>query len=147
MIYIASDHAGYRLKEEIKDYLDELGIKYRDLGPKKFDPDDDYPDFAFKVAQKVGQNPDEDKGILICGTGQGMMRAANKVKGVRAVLAWDEWTAEMAKAHLNSNILTLGGQVIPLKTAKKIVATWLSTAFSREERHKKRLRKIEKRDL
>ncbi len=144
MIYITSDHAGYRLKEEIKDYLDELGIKYRDLGPEKFDPDDDYPDFAFKVAQKVGQNPDEDKGILICGTGQGMMGAANKVKGVRAVLAWDENTAETAKAHLNSNILTLGGQVIPLKTAKKIVATWLSTAFSREERHKKRLKKIEK---
>lgn len=144
MIYIASDHAGYRLKEEIKDYLDELGIKYRDLGPKKFDPDDDYPDWAFKVAQKVGQNPDEDKGILICGTGQGVMLAANKVKGVRAILAWDEWTAEMAKAHLNSNILTLGGRVTPLKTAKKIVATWLSTAFSREERHKKRLKKIEK---
>lgn len=144
MLYIASDHAGFRLKEEIKDYLDELGIKYRDLGPKSFNPDDDYPDFAFKLARKVGQNPDEDRGILICGTGQGMMRAANKVKGVRAVLAWNEFTAEIAKAHLNANILTLGGQVTPLKTAKKIVATWLSTAFSRDERHKRRLKKIEK---
>ncbi len=144
MLYLASDHAGYRLKEEIKDYLDELGIKYRDLGPKELDSDDDYPDFAFKVAQKVGQNPDEDKGILICSTGQGMMRAANKFKGIRAYLAWNEFTAETAKAHGNTNILTLGSQVIPLGIAKKIVATWLSTAFSREERHKRRLKKIEK---
>ncbi len=144
MIYIASDHAGYRLKEEIKDYLDELGIKYRDLGPREHDLDDDYPDFAFKVGKKVGQNPDEDRGILICSTGQGMMRAANKIKGVRAYLAWDEFTAETARAHGNSNILTLGAQVIPLETVKKIVATWLSTVFSREERHKRRLKKIEK---
>lgn len=144
MIYLASDHAGYRLKEEIKDYLDELGIKYRDLGPKSFNSDDDYPDWAFKVAEKVAKNPDEDRGILICGTGQGMVLAANKVKRVRAVLAWDEWTAEMAKAHLNANILALGGQATPLKTAKKIVATWLSTGFSGEGRHKRRLEKIEK---
>lgn len=144
MIYIASDHAGFRLKEEIKDYLDELGIKYRDLGPKEFDPDDDYPDFAFKVAKKVGQNPDEDKGILICGTGQGVALAANKVEGIRAVLAWNEFTAEAARAHLSANILTLGGQTTPLNTAKKIVAKWLSTGFSGDERHKRRLKKIEK---
>ena len=147
MIYIASDHAGYRLKEEIKDYLDELGIRYRDLGPKSFNPDDDYPDFAFKVAEKVGQNPDEDRGILICGTGQGMMRAANKIKRVRAYLAWNEFTAEIAKTQGNTNILTLGGQTTPLKTAKKVVATWLSIAFSRDERHKRRLKKIKNRVL
>ena len=144
MIYIASDHAGYRLKEEIKDYLNELGIKYRDLGAKKPDPDDDYPDFAFKVAEKISKNPDENRGILICGTGQGMMRAANRVKNIRAFIAWDEYTAEMAKAHLNANVLVLGGQVTSLNTAKKIVATWLSTGFSGDERHKKRLKKIEK---
>jgi len=137
MIYIASDHAGFRLKEEIKSYLDELEIEYQDLGPEKFDPDDDYPDFAFKVAEKypdfafkvaekVAKNPDKDQGILICGTGQGMMMAANKVKGIRAVLAWDEFTAEMAKGQLNANILCLGGRVTPLEMAKKIVATWLS---------------------
>ena len=124
--------------------VEELEIKYRDLGPKEYNLDDDYPDFAFKVAEKVAKKPDEDWGILICGTGQGMMRAANKVKGIRAVLAWDEYTAEIAKAHDNSNILTLGGGVTPLKTAKKIVAVWLSTGFSRDERHKRRLRKIDK---
>jgi len=144
MLYIASDHAGYRLKEEIKDYLDELGIKYQDLGPKEYNSDDDYPDFAFKIAEKVAKNSDEDRGILICSTGQGMMRAANTIKGIRAYLAWDEFTAEMAKAHGNANILTLGGQVTLLETAKKIVATWLSTAFTREERLKRRLKKIEK---
>ncbi len=144
MIYIASDHAGYRLKEELKNYLDDLGIKYQDLGPKEYNPDDDYPDFAFKIAQKVAKNPDEDRGILICSTGQGMMMAANKVKGIRAILSWNEVTAKTAKAHGNANILTLGGQVTPLEIAKKIVSTWLSTAFSREERHKRRLQKIEK---
>lgn len=144
MVYLASDHAGLRLKEEVKNYLDELGIKYRDLGPKEFNPEDDYPDFAFKVAKKVAEKPDENKGILICGTGQGMMRVANQVKGIKAMVAWDEFTAEMARAHLDANILTLGGRVLPLKTAKKIVAKWLSTSFSRAERHKRRLEKIEK---
>ncbi len=144
MIYIASDHAGYRLKEEIKDYLNELGIKYRDLGARKPDPDDDYPDFAFKVAEKVSKNPDQDRGILICGTGQGMMQAANKVKGIRAFVAWDEYTAEQARFHSNANVLTLGGQVTPLEMAKKIVTTWLSTGFSGEIRYKRRLKKIEK---
>jgi len=144
MLYIASDHAGFRLKEEIKNYLDQLQIDYQDLGPKKIDPDDDYPDFAFKVANKVAKSPDEHRGILICGTGQGMMRAANQVKGVRAILAWNEFTAEMAKAQGNANILTLGGQATPLNAAKKIISKWLSTSFSGEKRHKRRLEKIDK---
>ncbi len=144
MLYIASDHAGFRLKEEIKNYLQELEIDYQDLGPKKIDPDDDYPDFAFMVANKVAKRPDEHQGILICGTGQGMMRAANQIKGARAVLAWNEFTAKIAKSQGNANILTLGGQTTPLSTAKKIVSKWLSTSFSGETRHKRRLRKIER---
>jgi len=143
MLYIASDHAGFRLKEELKNYLDELGIKYQDLGADKFNPKDDYPEFAFKTAEKVAKNP-KDKGIVICGTGQGIVLAANKVKGIRAVLAWDEYTAEMAKAHLNANILALGGRVTPVNTAKEIVSKWLATGFSGEERHKRRLQKIDK---
>ncbi len=146
MLYIASDHAGFRLKEELKNYLDDLGIKYQDLGAKKLNPKDDYPEFTFKVAEKVAKNPDKDKGIVICGTGQGVVLAANKVKGIRAASAWDKYTAEMAKAHLNANILALGGRVTPVDTAKEIVSKWLSIGFSGDERHKRRLKKIESYD-
>ncbi len=143
MFYIASDHAGFRLKEKLKNYLDKLGIRYQDLGPKELDLDDDYPDFAFNVASKIATNPDKNQGILICGTGQGMMRAANKIKGIRAYLAWDKSTAEQAKTHLNANILTLGGQTMSFKKAKKIISVWLSAKFSEKECYKKRLSKIE----
>lgn len=144
MLYIASDHAGFRLKEQIKSYLDELRIKYQDLGPKKFNPDDDYPDFAFKVAKKVAKNPNKDRGVLICATGHGMVLAANRIKGIRAVSAWDRATAEHARKHNNVNILALGGQIISLRKAKKIVSKWLSTKFEAAARHKRRLKKIEK---
>lgn len=144
MLYIGSDHAGFRLKKQIKKYLDELKIKYQDLGPQKLDPNDDYPDFAIKVAEQVAKKPNKNKGILICGTGQGMMLAANKVDGIRAVLAWNESTAGHARSHENANILTLGGQVLPLKTAKKVIAEWLPTPFSGAKRHIRRLLKIKK---
>jgi len=143
MLYLASDHAGFQLKEKLKSYLNKLEIRYQDLGPKKLDPKDDYPDFAFKVAFKVAINPDKNQGILICKTGQGMMKAANKIKGIRAYLAWDKLTAKQAKTHLNANILTLGGETVSFKKAKKILYIWLSSKFSEKECYKKRLRKIE----
>ena len=87
MLYIASDHAGYQLKEEVKQYLQLLNYSFEDLGPSEFNPNDDYPDFAFAVARKVADEGGE--GILICGTGQGVCLAANKIKGVRAVPAYD----------------------------------------------------------
>ncbi len=141
MIYIGADHAGYNLKEEIKKYLDELGYQSEDLGNKELDPQDDYPDFAFEVAKKVAETG--EKGILICGTGIGSCIAANKIKGARAAQAWDEFTAAQSREHNNSNILCLGGRVLDAETAKKIVRIWLETEFSGEERHMRRLKKIE----
>lgn len=141
MLYIASDHAGFQLKEELDEYLESLGYKFEDLGAYENNPQDDYPDFAVNLAEKVVQEGGE--GILICGTGQGVCLAANKVKGVRAALAHDEFTAKTAREHLDANILCLGGRVLDLETAKKVVKTWLETSFSGEERHERRLEKVE----
>lgn len=142
MIYIGSDHAGYLLKEEIKKYLTELGREFEDLGNQELDAEDDYPDFAFAVAQKVAET--NGKGILICGTGLGMALAANKIKGIRATACWNEFIASQSREHLDANILCLAGKTIDLETAKKIVRTWLETEFSKEERHIRRLEKIRK---
>lgn len=141
MIYLGADHAGFHLKEELKKYLEELGYEYEDLGNQEIDFQDDYPDFALKVAEKVVET--KEKGILICSTGLGMCLAANKVKGARAVVVWDEFTAIQSREHNNANILCLAGKVLDLETAKKIVRVWLETEFSGEERHVRRLRKIE----
>jgi len=141
MIYLGADHAGFHLKEEIKKYLKELGYEYEDLGNQEIDLLDDYPDFALKVAKKVVET--KEKGILICSTGLGMCLAANKVKGVRAVVVWDEFTAIQSREHNNANILCLAGKVLDLETAKKIVRVWLETEFSGEERHIRRLKKVE----
>ncbi|MFH1671399.1 MAG: ribose 5-phosphate isomerase B [Candidatus Portnoybacteria bacterium] len=141
MIYLGSDHAGFHLKEEIKKYLKELGREYQDLGNKEIDPQDDYPDYALEVARKVVET--KSRGILICATGIGMCITANKVKGVRAAVVWDEFTALSSREHNNANILCLAGKVLDVETAKKIVQIWLETEFSEEERHVRRLRKIE----
>jgi ribose 5-phosphate isomerase B len=140
MIYLGADHAGYNLKEEIKKYLEELGYGYEDLGNTHLDPKDDYPDFALKVAEKVAETG--EKGIIICGTGIGSCIAANKIKGIRAALVWDEFTTRQSREHNNSNILCLGGRVLDSETARKLVRLWLETEFSGEERHIKRLEKI-----
>ncbi|MFH1461020.1 MAG: ribose 5-phosphate isomerase B [Patescibacteria group bacterium] len=141
MIYLGADHAGFNLKEEIKKYLEELGYKFEDLGNKELDPQDDYPDFVFPVTEKVIEG--DNKGILFCATGAGSCIVANRVKGIRAVQVWDEFTAIQSREHNNANILCLGGRVLDLEIAKKIVEIWLKTEFSNEERHVRRLGKIE----
>jgi ribose 5-phosphate isomerase B len=137
-IAIASDHAGYELKEKIKKALEQFHIEYEDLGPAGTDSVD-YPDYARPVAEAV-QNG--FRGILCCGTGIGMSIAANKFKGVRAALCHDEFTARMCRQHNDANVLILGGRV--LKEAGQvagIVKTWLETAFE-GGRHQRRLDKI-----
>lgn len=141
MIYLGADHAGFHLKEELKKYLEELGYEYEDLGNQELDPKDDYPDFALAVGKKVALS--QEKGILICATGFGMAIAANKIKGIRAAVCWDEFTALQSREHNNANILCLGGKVIDLETTKKITRIWLETEFVGEERHVRRLKKIE----
>lgn len=137
MIILGSDHAGFDLKEYIKEYLKKLKIEYEDYGTYSSDSVD-YPDIALKVAKKVAN---KNKGILICGTGIGMSIVANKIKGVRAALCHNEYEAEMSRAHNDSNILVLGGRILSPELAKKIVKKWLDTKFE-GNRHKRRLDKI-----
>lgn len=141
MLYVASDHGGFELKEELKKYLKKNNIEYKDLGPDNLDNADDYPDFALKVAKKVAKNID-NKGILVCGTGIGMCMTANKIKGIRAALCYDERTAKLSREHNDSNILCLGGRTTHTDKAIEIVNTWLNTEFNDVERHKRRVEKM-----
>ena len=140
-VAIASDHGGYELKTEIISFLKEAGYSYQDFGCNDKQPVH-YPDYAFKVCRAVVEN-DFECGILICGTGIGMSIAANKVKGIRASLCHDTFSARMTREHNNSNILTMGGRVIGIGLAKDIVSIWLGTGFSGEERHMIRIKKID----
>jgi len=142
MIYLGADHAGFALKEQTKTWLSEWKIEYIDCGNTIFDVDDDFPDFAFIVAQNVAKSP-ENKGILTCQSAAGMVIAANKVKGIRAVTAFDERSAEHSRTHNDANILALSGEWLKEDEAKEILKIWLETPFSNEERHIRRLSKIE----
>ena len=139
-VMLASDHAGLRLKEKIKKYLARKKIEYEDLGTKSF-KSVDYPDYALKVAEKVAKNKNT-RGILVCGTGTGMTIAANKVKGIRAVAAYDAYSAKMSRIDNDTNVLGLRGRFFPFEKIKKIITVWLDTPFSGEKRHKRRIKKI-----
>lgn len=140
MIALGSDHGGYELKQEIKKYLDETGIQYKDFGCDSTEPCD-YPEYAKAVAQSVSEGECE-KGILICGTGIGISIAANKVKGIRAAVCTDCFMAEATRLHNDANILALGGRVVGAGLAIKITDTFLNTEFSGDERHKRRISQI-----
>ncbi len=139
-IAIGSDHGGYQLKENLKEYLRELNVEYIDFGCEN-EKSIDYPDIGFKVAIEV-RSGKYNRGILICGTGIGMSVVANKVRGIRAALCDNEFTARCAREHNDANILVLGGRVICSELAKEIVKVWLNTKFSHEEKHINRLNKI-----
>ena len=141
MIAIGSDHGGYVLKQEILAYLDSQGIEYRDFGCYNENAVD-YPDIARPVAQGVADGTYE-KGILICGTGIGISIAANKVKGIRAALCHDCFSAQATREHNDANILARGGRVVGPGLAVMIVDTFLHTPFSGDERHMRRIAKIE----
>ncbi len=138
-IGIASDHGGFRLKEELKGFLRSTGADTFDLGC--FDETStDYPDFGIKVAEKVSQG-DLDRGILICGTGIGMSIVANKFPGIRAALANELYSARCSREHNDANVLVLGGRVVGGGLAREIVKVWLETPFL-GDRHQRRLDKI-----
>lgn len=139
-VIIASDHAGFRVKKKIIKYLERRKIKYKDLGTDSLESVD-YPDYALKVAEKVAQKRDR-RGILVCGTGTGMTIAANKVKGIRAVAAYDSYSAKMSRIDNDTNVLGLRGRFFPFDKIKRIINVWLNTRFSGEGRHKRRLKKI-----
>lgn len=141
MIYLGADHGGFSFKEKIKEFLDELKVEYQDLGNLKFEPGDDFNEFAIAVAEKVAGT--ENKGILICTNSFGMCIVANKIKGIRAVAPTTKKTAQQAREHLDANVLCLGAHVISFRDAKKIIKTWLESEFFRAERYIRRLKKIE----
>lgn len=144
-IAIASDHAGFELKEKIKEHLISLGYEVIDLGTNSHESVD-YPDYAEKLAVKVSSG-EVPEGILCCGTGIGMSIAANKIPGVRAGVAVNEFMARMAREHNNANVLCLSGRLTDPETAKKLVDVWLNAKFEggRHERRVKKISEIEKR--
>lgn len=138
-IAIGSDHGGFRLKEEIKQLLTELKIDHNDFGTYSAESVD-YPQIARTVAEAV-VGGEYDRGILICGTGIGINIAANKIKGVRAALCHDVFSAQMSREHNDANILTMGERVIGAGHARVIVETWLTTEFA-GGRHSRRVCQI-----
>ena len=138
-IFISSDHAGYKLKEFIKLYLDKKKFKYTDLGPMN-DNKVDYPDYAHKVAKKVKSNSNH-VGILVCGSGIGMNIAANKHKNVRAAQCFNFKTTKLSRLHNDANIITLGSRLLTKKNALNCVGIFLNTKFV-GGRHTKRIKKI-----
>lgn len=146
MIYIASDHAGYHLKRQLKQYLEVKGYEVEDCGAHEIDEADDYPDFIIPLAARVARGkPGTDFGVVIGGSGNGEAIAANKVKGVRAAVyqGGDPRIAKLAKEHNNANVLSLGARFMTPDEAKKAVSAWLETKFE-GGRHKRRIEKITK---
>ena len=147
MIAIGSDHGGYKLKEEIKKYLSEIGIEYKDFGTDS-EERTDYPIYAKKVAESI-QNKECDKGILLCKSGCGMTIVANKFKGIRAGLVINEDESKFAKADDDINVITLGGDYLTINEAICIIRNWLGTEFKggRYEERLKMVEEIEKNNM
>lgn len=138
-IALGSDHAGFEEKEKIKRTLDDLGVQYVDMGTTSTESVD-YPDYAKKVAEAVSHG-DVDSGLLVCGSGTGMAIAANKVKGVRAAVAWSPEIARLAREHNDANILSLPARFASAEESSNIVKAWFGAHFE-GGRHAKRVDKI-----
>ena len=145
MIYLGSDHAGFDLKEEIKTYLQDQGKELEDLGAFTFSSEDDYPDYVIPVARRVSEGKEGDMGIVFGGSGQGEAIAANKVKGIRAVLYYggNLDVVKLSRLHNNANVLSLGARFITKSEALQAVQIWLQTPWE-DGRHKARIAKISK---
>lgn len=153
IIHFAADHAGFELKEKLKVFLrekarlpDGQGYEINDHGAFAYDPEDDYPDFMHPAAKAVSENP-EDRGIFIGGSGQGEATIAARYPGVRIAVCDDmekpEEKAKTWREHNDSNVLAIGARFVSEESAKKVLLMWLKTPFSEEDRHKRRIKKIE----
>ncbi|MFA6106288.1 MAG: RpiB/LacA/LacB family sugar-phosphate isomerase [Patescibacteria group bacterium] len=142
-IYIASDHAGFELKNQITDYLKSKDYKVEDCGPHSYDKNDDYPDFIIPCATKVSAGNPEDKGIILGMSGQGEAIAANKIKGVRAALyyGYNLEIIKLSRQHNNANVLSIGAKFISFNQVKEAIDLWLTTKFE-GGRHERRIKKI-----
>jgi ribose 5-phosphate isomerase B len=139
-IHIASDHAGFELKEFVKKHLSE---KYNviDHGNSEYDPNDDYPLFCIECGRAVTEDPGS-LGIVIGGSGNGEQIAANKVKGIRAILAWSIETARLGREHNNANIISIGARMHPSDASIEFINTFLATPFSKDARHIRRINEL-----
>lgn len=153
MIYLGADHGGFKLKEKIKNWLDQRKVGYEDLGAKNIDPDDDYPPYAFAVAEKVAQDDDmsdpwsqRPKGILVCRSAGGAVVAANKIKDIRAVAVYDTKGAMHARIHNDANVIGLSGDWTDEKAALEIVKVFLETEFSGKDRYRRRISQIREKE-
>jgi ribose 5-phosphate isomerase B len=142
-IFIGADHNGFRLKEHIEHYLRSLGHEVKDVSGNKLDPQDDYPVHAAKVANNVLAHP-ESVGILLCGSGQGVCMAANRFKGIRASLVWNESEARSSRTDDDANVLCLAArELAELDDAKYLIDTWLKTAFNGAARYSRRIKQMD----
>ena len=151
MIYLASDHAGFELKEKLKIFLAGLGYETKDLGAFSYDEKDDYPDFVLPAARAVAEDPENNRAIVLGGSGQGEAMAANRLKGVRAAVYYGspevekgERIIKLSREHNNANILSLGARFLSEGEAERVVKLWLETPFSEEESHKRRIAKLDR---
>lgn len=146
-VFIGSDHRGFEVKNHLVSLLTEQGIEVVDLGPDQLDPDDDYNDYAVKVALEVQKAASEGnieaRGILVCGSAHGVAIQANRFKGVRAIAAYDTELARIGREHNDANVLCLSADFIESSDIDNIVNIFLNTAFSGEERHIRRIKKLD----
>ncbi|MDD4804533.1 MAG: RpiB/LacA/LacB family sugar-phosphate isomerase [Candidatus Pacebacteria bacterium] len=149
-IYIGTDHAGFVMKEKLIPYIEKLGYEVIDFGNFKYDDTDDYIDFVSPVAKAVALNPEDNRGIILGGSGQGEAIVANRFPNIRAIVYYGEAgffpeadIIKLGREHNNSNILSLGARFLNIETAQKVVKKWLETKFTNEERHIRRIKKIE----
>jgi ribose 5-phosphate isomerase B len=140
-IHLGCDHAGFELKEKVATHLKNKGHEVIDHGAKKFNAVDDYPVFCFLAAQAAAKDP-SSLAIVIGGSGNGEQISANKIKGVRAALAWSAETAKLAREHNNANVLGLGGRMHSESESLAIIDAFIDTVFSNEERHVRRINQI-----
>ncbi|PZC42953.1 MAG: ribose 5-phosphate isomerase B [Chloroflexi bacterium] len=140
-ISVAADHNGYELKNEISEILKRAGHDVIDIGPHSLDPLDDYPDYAKPLAESVSSG-ETNRGIMVCGSGVGASVAANKVKGVRAAVCHDIYSAHQGVEHDNMNVLCLGSRIVGTEVVRELVSAFISAAYTNEERHARRLNKV-----
>lgn len=143
-VYLGADHRGMEFKKAIADFLERSHIEIVDTGSTTLDPNDDFPQFAGKVATALlADTATDSRGILICGSGQGMAMAANRFKGIRASLCWSLDEARSARNDDDSNVLCLSATFLSLPDAQAIVSTWLNTPFAGAERFKRRIQELD----
>ncbi|MFI7429861.1 ribose-5-phosphate isomerase [Micromonospora sp. NPDC049836] len=140
-VYLGSDHAGFELKVHLANHLATQGYEVVDVGPHAFDPDDDYPAFCLHTGQRVVDDP-ASLGVVIGGSGNGEQIAANKIAGVRAALAWNVDTAQLAREHNDANVIAVGARQHTLDEATALVEAFLTTPFSGNPRHARRITQV-----